>query len=161
MSLSLRPVDDDLLPRLVDVAVSDAAADEVTPPLGDRSNSWTPQRVSWFEDYHRACRAGLGGERREAAWAVCVEGAPVGCVRLQATSEPGELEIGIWFARSARGRRLARPAVEAALAEARRLGARAVVADTATTNTAARRLLTSLGFECTVGDERVRASRPL
>lgn len=104
--VTLVDVDEDVLARLLRVAVEDADPDEVTPPLAP---GWAPQRRDWFLAYHRACRAGsagadgvggfagvggvggFAGERRERTWAVVVGGEPVGAVRLAVvdpTAEP-------------------------------------------------------------------------
>ena len=73
--VTLAPVDDAVLAALTRVAVADAAADEETPPQTS-DGQWSAERVAWFEGYHRACRAGLSGSRREAVWAVLVDGSP-------------------------------------------------------------------------------------
>lgn len=59
----LVPVDDAVLEQLVDAAVSDAAADDVTPPLTP-GPAWSAERVAWLRAFHRS------GER---TWAVVVE----------------------------------------------------------------------------------------
>jgi len=144
--VSLVVVDEDILRHLVAVAVADADADEVTPPLTP-GREWTAERRNWLLDYHRTRRAGLDGPHREATWAIVCDGAPVGSVRLQATGADGELEAGIWVARSARGRRIAHEAMRELLVLANRLGATRVRADTAVDNVAAQRLMRSIGFE--------------
>src|SRR3954447_8170607 len=101
--VELVAVDDDVLWRLVAVAVQDAAAAEVTPPVGAGAG-WTSQRVDWLRAYHRDRRPGLDGPLGEATWAVVVDGEVAGAVRLHRTAETGTAETGIWLARSARGR---------------------------------------------------------
>ncbi|MFC0674544.1 GNAT family N-acetyltransferase [Brachybacterium hainanense] len=160
---ALRTIDDALLAELLRVAVLDAAADEVTPPLTP-GHGWTPQRQDWFVAYHRRCRDGLAGPSGEAAWAVVVDGAPMGCVRLKRTAEAGVLEVGIWLRRSARGRGIGSQAMTAVLAEASAAGASAVVADTASGNRGACALLRAAGFTLTESqtpDGRVGARRTL
>ena len=139
------PVDAAMLPRLREVAVADAAADDVTPPLTP-GPEWTPERIAWFEDYHRACAAGLDGPRREATWAVLVDGEPVGAVRLGRTDEPGVAETGIWLARRARGRGIAPTALGAVVELACDAGLSAIRADTSVTNLPALAALRRLGF---------------
>ncbi|WP_409484038.1 GNAT family N-acetyltransferase [Arsenicicoccus dermatophilus] len=160
-TVTLAAVDDELLARLVTVATTDATAGEVTAPITP-GDDWTPERVAWFEDYHRRCRAGLTGPAGEAIWAILTDVDPVGCVRLRVTDEPGVLETGIWLARSARGRGISTAATRLVLAEARRQGARRVVADTAQTNVAAQGLLRSAGFAlAAAGAGRVGATADL
>lgn len=144
----LRTIDDALLAELLHVAVLDANADEVTPPVTP-GHGWTPQRRDWLVAYHRRCRNGLAGPSGEATWAVVVDDAPVGCVRLKKTAEAGVLETGIWLRRSARGRGIGSQAMTAVLAEARAAGATAVVADTASDNLGARALMRAAGFTLT------------
>ncbi|MCH8614291.1 GNAT family N-acetyltransferase [Arsenicicoccus dermatophilus] len=144
-TVTLAAVDDELLAHLVTVATTDATAGEVTAPITP-GDDWTPERVAWFEDHHRRCRTGLTEPSGEATWAVLSGADPVGCVRLRTTDEPGVLETGIWLARSVRGRGISTAATRLVLDQARRQGARRVVADTAATNVAAQGLLRSAGF---------------
>lgn len=141
-------MDEELLRELVAVAVAQASADEVTAPVTE-TNAWSPERVEWFESYHRSCRAGLNSGRRELTWGVTYDGAAIGAVRLKRTDDPSILETGIWLARDVRGKALAVPAMQLVLDQARRLGASAVIADTAATNTAARASLERLGLVAT------------
>ena len=75
--IELIPIDEDVLDRLVAAAVSDAAADEVTPPLTPGAD-WTPERLEWMRGLHRGARAGLDGPDGQATWAVVAHGAVVG-----------------------------------------------------------------------------------
>lgn len=164
-------VDEDVLARLLRAAVEDADPDEVTPPLAP---GWAPQRRDWFLAYHRACRAGLTGPRRERTWAVVVDGEPVGAVRLAVVDPTADgggadddahpagaalltVETGLWLARSARGGGVGTAALAAVLDRARALGARRVVADTAATNVAAQAAVRRLGFALEPRGDRVRA----
>jgi len=146
----LRPVDDATLSELVQAALEHAAPDEVTPPLTP-GNAWTPERIEWLTRFHADRRAGLDGPAGEATWAVELDGAVVGAVRLKRTAEPGVLETGIWLTRGARGRGVGRRALAAVLEEAGALGAAAVRADTARGNGPALAVLRDLGFVCTDG----------
>lgn len=141
-------------------AAADAAPDEVTPPLTP-GEVWTTERVEWMREVHRRARPGLDGPDGQATWAVVVDGAVVGAVRLRLTDEPGVLETGIWLTRGARGRGLGRLAVEAVLGRARELGAREVRAETSTGNGAALSVLRRLGFRTTAAGDRVDAVRTL
>jgi RimJ/RimL family protein N-acetyltransferase len=153
--VELVAVDEDVLARLVDAAISDAAPDEATPPLA--GNGWCPERIEWLRGFHRDRRPGLDGPLGEATWAVCVDGSVLGAVRLRRTEEPTVLETGIWLARGARGRGTGRHAIAAVLARARELGAREVRADTSRDNAAALGLLRRLGFSTSSAGARVIA----
>lgn len=146
--LTLLPMDDDALKRLVEVAVADAHPDEVTPPLTPGS-AWTPERVSWLCDFHRDRRGGLDGPKGEATWAVLAEGSIIGSVRLKRTAESGVLQTGLWLARATRKRGWGRLALAACLREAVLLGVSAVQADTTADNGGALTILRDLGFDLT------------
>lgn len=145
-AVGLAPVDEQILQRLTAVATSDADAEEVTPPLTP-GGTWTPRRVAWFEEYHRSRRTGLDGTAGEATWAILRDGDPVGAGRLQLTESEGELEIGIWLARTTRGTGVAKEALWHLLNEARSRGAHLVRANTTASNAASQGLLRSVDFE--------------
>ncbi|MBO0895836.1 MULTISPECIES: GNAT family N-acetyltransferase [Arthrobacter] len=147
-SVSLVPVDDVVLRQLVRAAVTDATADEVTPPLTP-GPSWTVARVDWLRAYHQRCRDGLTGAAGEATWAVVVNQNIVGSVRLKKTGVEGALETGIWLIRKTRGQGIGRMAIAEVLRKARLLGAHEVQAKTTARNTAAQRVLRSLSFNIT------------
>jgi len=156
----LRPVDDATLSRLVGAALADAAPNEVTPPLTP-GTTWTPESIRWLQRFHVERRAGLDGPAGEATWAVDLDGAVVGAVRLKRTAEPGVLETGIWLTRGARGRGVGRRAMGAVLDEALALGAHEVVAETTRGNWPALAVLRNLGFSTAVAGERVVARRDI
>jgi RimJ/RimL family protein N-acetyltransferase len=158
-AVELLPIDEAVLTRLIAAATSNAAPDEVTPPMAD--SQWGDERTDWLRGFHRDRRAGLDGPLGEATWAVSVDGAVVGAVRLERTAEPVVLETGIWLTRSARGRGTGRSAIAAVLARARELGAREVRADTSINNAPALCVLQRLGFRTSVADGRVAAVRTL
>ena len=109
--VELMQIDEGVLARLVAAAMSDAAPDEVTPPMaGDR---WGPERIEWLRRFHRDRRAGLEGPLGEPTWAVSLDGTVVGAARLKRTAGPAVLETGIWLTRSARGRGTRRSAIAA------------------------------------------------
>jgi RimJ/RimL family protein N-acetyltransferase len=155
--VGLIAVDEAVLEQLVQAAVSDASADEVTPPFSAGAE-WTPARVAWLESFHRDRRAGFSGAAAEATWAVVVGNAVVGSVRLRCTNEQGVFETGVWLTRSSRGRGVAVAAMAAVLRKAAALGAHGVRADTTTGNTSALGVLRRLGFDLEVTDgDGVRA----
>lgn len=151
-SVALVAVDDAVLAQLVHAATTDAAADEVTPPL-TAGRSWTSARVAWLRDFHRVRRGGLAGSAGEASWAVVVDGLVVGSVRLKHTVEHGVLETGIWLTHSVRGRGVGRAAMAAALRQAATLGASGVRADTTVANAGALAVLRRLGFNIIPSDD--------
>lgn len=154
-SVELAPVNDIVLQQLVRAAITEAMADEVTPPLTP-GRSWTPNRVAWLRDYHHRCRTGLTGLAGEATWAVVVEQKVVGSVRLRNTDKNGVLDTGIWLTQNSRGRGIGRMAITAVLREAALLGANEVRADTTIGNTGAQGLLRRLSFDISAtqnGDE--------
>jgi RimJ/RimL family protein N-acetyltransferase len=150
--VELAAVDDDVLVRLVAVAVQDAAAAEVTPPVG-AGTGWTSQRVDWLRAYHRDRRPGLDGPLGEATWAVVVDGEVAGAVRLRRTAEPGTAETGIWLARSARGRGAASRALAAVVALGRGGGLAVLRAETTAANGPALAVLRATGFAVSAPDE--------
>jgi len=92
--VALIPVDDLVLEQLVEAATTDASADEVTPP-STCGPGWTPARIAWLRDFHRARRTGLDGPAKEITWAITVDHRVVGSVRLQRSVHPGLLETGV------------------------------------------------------------------
>jgi RimJ/RimL family protein N-acetyltransferase len=154
--VALRAVDEDTLERMIAVALRDASANQVTPPVTP-GEEWTPERVEWLRTSHRECRAGLDGPRAEATWAVLADGEVVGAVRLKRTDVPGVVETGIWLTRSVRGRGVGQQAVGAVVDEAAACGARVLRAETTRGNAAALALLRRLGFRLTREDDRVAA----
>ena len=149
--VELVDVDETVLSELVEIATSDAHANEVTPPL-TLENSWTPERIAWLQAFHRERRSGLTGPAGEATWAVTVDGRIVGSVRLKATAQEGCLETGAWLSRTARGRGVGRQALGALLELATAAGAEEVRADTTSTNSAALGLLRRLAFGIGIGE---------
>ena len=158
--VELVAVDDDVLDQLVAVAVADAAAAEVTPPLTP-GPAWTAERVDWLREFHRDRRSGLDGPRREATWAVVVDGAVAGAVRLRRTAEPGVADTGVWLARSTRGRGLAAPALAAVVATGRSLGLTELRAATTSGNVPALAVLRTAGFDVAEPDPEGRVAAHL
>ncbi|MEO8748839.1 MAG: GNAT family N-acetyltransferase [Allobranchiibius sp.] len=150
--MNLVEVDRAVLERLVEVASTDASADEVTPPL-TAGAAWTPTRIAWLRAFHVDRRAGLDGPTGEITWAVTLDQQVVGSDRLQRTQQSGELETGAWLTRSSRGRGVGRAAMEAVLHEAAALGFTSVSAQTTASNASALAVLKRLGFDLTQSDD--------
>jgi RimJ/RimL family protein N-acetyltransferase len=144
VAVSLVDVGEDVLENLLVVAIQDADADEVTPPLGSAAG-WNSERVSWFREYHRTA-SGLDGPARQKSWAIRCDGELAGSIRLQWTG-PGTLETGIWLARGCRGLGIGHEALRQVKAQAAAFGATALEADTTAGNGAALALLRGAGAE--------------
>ncbi|MET3721502.1 MULTISPECIES: GNAT family N-acetyltransferase [unclassified Arthrobacter] len=142
--ITLADVHETLLGPLLVLAMSDAAADEVTPPLGSVPG-WNSERLNWFRAYHRAASSGLRGPAGEKSWVVLCDGSPAGSVRLKLTADNRTAETGIWLAHSFRRCGIGTAAMALVLAAARRAGLRAVTAQTTAGNSAAQRLLRAAG----------------
>lgn len=143
--VELLDVDEATLAALVDAAVRDAAADEVTPRFDDGISGWSVARTAWLEAFHRDRRDGLEGRLGERTFAVSVAGEIAGSIRLRRTSEQS-LEVGIWLRRDARGSGIGAAALAEALRKARTGGFETITAQTTANNPAAIRLLRSAGF---------------
>ncbi|MDQ3765372.1 MAG: GNAT family N-acetyltransferase [Actinomycetota bacterium] len=151
-AVSLVDVDELILEWLVNAAISDASANDVTAPvtLGDE---WSPTRVAWLKDFHRNRRDGLSGPAREITWAILVGDQVVGSVRLKQTAVPGILETGIWLIRRVRGQGVGQRAMADVLQTAAALGALGVRAETTAGNEAALGMLRRLGFGLTLSSD--------
>lgn len=144
-------VDEAVLDELVEVATTDASANEVTPSLTGGDSS-TEARVAWLWDFHRDRRAGLDGPKRESTWAVVAFGYVIGSVRLKRTENFDVLETGIWLARHVRGQGIGTGAAAAVVQLATALGATAVRADTISANGQAVAVLERAGFSLSPSD---------
>jgi RimJ/RimL family protein N-acetyltransferase len=140
--VELRAMDEETLAGLLAVAVADAAPEEVMPPVAGPPG-WTEARQQAFQAWHLARRPGLDGPLAEATFAVLHAGAIVGSARLahRDPATPGTLETGLWLARSHRGHGIGTATLRLITAEAARLGATQVLADTRAHNTAALNVL--------------------
>jgi RimJ/RimL family protein N-acetyltransferase len=145
-AVTLVDVDELTLDRLVNAAITDAEADEVTPPA-TTGDQWTPARIAWLKDFHRTRRNGLSGPVGETTWAILAGDQVVGSVRLKRTAVSEILETGIWLTRRTRGQGVGRLAMVGVQQTAATLGAQGVRAETTTGNRAALRVLRSLGFD--------------
>jgi RimJ/RimL family protein N-acetyltransferase len=176
-AVALLDVSEDVLEQLLELALRDADADEVTPPLGTTAG-WNTDRISWFREFHRAAAAGLDGPSAQKTWAINCDGQLAGSVRLKrmdtAPAAAGEgwagggsgaeagggggsaggggaLETGIWLARSFRGRGVGREALRLVKARAASAGAAVLVAETTAGNVGALALLKYAGAELVTG----------
>ena len=144
VAVSLVDVGEDVLEHLLSVAIQDADADEVTPPLGSAAG-WNSERISWFREYHHAA-SGLDGPARQKSWAISYDGKLAGSIRLRRTGR-GTLETGIWLARGYRGRGIGHEALRQVKAHAAASGATELEAGTTSGNSAALALLRGAGAE--------------
>ncbi len=176
-AVALLDVSEAFLEQLLELALRDADADEVTPPLGT-TPGWNTDRISWFREFHRASAAGLDGPAGQKSWAISCDGQLAGSVRLRRTDTepPGPvdggagtgggvdagadsaggaagvaLETGIWLARSFRGRGVGREALRLVKDRAASAGAAVLVAETTAGNVGALALLKSAGAELVTG----------
>ncbi|KUM33139.1 GNAT family N-acetyltransferase [Arthrobacter sp. EPSL27] len=151
-------VTEQVLEQLLVVAIQDADADEVTPPLGSASG-WNSERISWFREYHHAA-AGLEGPAHQKSWAISAGGKLAGSIRLRRTG-PGTVETGIWLGRSHRGKGIAHEALRLVIERAAASGADVLEADTTAGNTAALALLRSAGASFEEGEASLTAAVPV
>ncbi len=147
-----------VLEQLLTVAIQDADADEVTPPLGSAAG-WNSERISWFREYHHAAAGSTGRRSRKAG-----RSAPTGSWRDPSGSsgpEPDSLETGIWLGRSFRGHGIAREALRLVIDRAAASGAAVLEADTTAGNAAALVLLRSAGARLEEGEASGAATVPV
>lgn len=135
-TVTLQPIDEDLLPRLLEVAVTDADPAEVMPAVPGPPG-WNEAHRAAFADHHRSA----GGQ----TYAVLVDSMIAGAARLAPTEAPGGVEAGIWLRRSVRGKGLGTEAMRLLIDEARGHGASALIAETNAANAAAVGVLRTLG----------------
>ncbi|HEV6952582.1 MAG TPA: GNAT family N-acetyltransferase [Promicromonospora sp.] len=146
LMVDLLPVDDDVLERLLAVAVAEALPGEALP--GESAGPWTEPRKEAFRAYHRGCRVSLDAPVPEVTWAVTADGRIAGAARLALVDgDPAAREVGLWIGRSHRGRGIAGEVAYWAMAAARTMDARRLVAGAGAQDAAARRALERIGFE--------------
>jgi RimJ/RimL family protein N-acetyltransferase len=138
------------------VAVAEAEPGEVMPPV-EGLPGWTALRRDAFRAFHRAHFGGLDGPSRTVMFAITSGGDVVGMVRMARRDEPHTMATGMWLGRSARGQGIAVAALRALLAEAGRVGARVVVAETTPGNAAAMGVLRGCGARLRQDNGAVRA----
>lgn len=157
--VGLVDVTEEVLEHLLTVAIQEADADEVTPPLGSAAG-WNSERISWFREYHHDAASGLDGPARQKSWAISYRGQLAGSIRLRRTG-PGVVETGIWLARSLRGRGIGAEALRLVKAQAAHAGATVLEADTTAGNAGALALLRSAGAEFVSGADSGDAAVPV
>jgi RimJ/RimL family protein N-acetyltransferase len=133
-TVKLRPIDKDLLPRLLDVAVAGADPDEVMHTAPGPSG-WTPEHRTAFGEYYESA----------LAYAIQDDDELVGAARLTPAEAPGAAEVGMWLARSARGKGHGTEALHLLVEEARSQGVTALIVETTMSNAAAVGALRTLG----------------
>jgi RimJ/RimL family protein N-acetyltransferase len=162
LNVHLLPLDDELIERLLQVAIADAGPEEVMPPVAD-APGWTPKRRETFRTFHRQRTDGLSGPYGEVHFAVLIEGEIVGSARLARRSDPKIFEAGTWLARGKRNLGIGSAMMKVLLQKAAAAGAESVVAETTAANHAAAALLRRLGAvleESPDGHIRARLSVP-
>ncbi|MEU4803880.1 GNAT family N-acetyltransferase [Actinosynnema sp. NPDC023587] len=136
--ITVRPLDDAGLERLLAVAATDTDPADVMPP------GWRPDRADEFRAFYR-------GFLRHA-YEITDGDRTVGMIRL---TDDGE--TGLWVARSARGRGVGLTALCQVVQEAPGRGITTVRAETTTANTAALAVLRRVGAVITATGDRVTA----
>lgn len=153
MMVDLVPVDEAVLEDLLALAVAEAQPGEVMPPASGESvteprTTWTDLRKGAFREYHRRCRVNRHAPVPEVTWAVKARGRIVGAARLALVDgEPDAREVGLWLGESYRGQGISGEVAYWALAAARTMDVKRLVARTAASNLRARRSLERIGFE--------------
>jgi RimJ/RimL family protein N-acetyltransferase len=153
MMVDLVPVDEDVLEDLLALAVAEARPGEVMPPTSGESateprTTWTEPRKGAFREYHRRCRVNRHAPVHEVTWAVKARGRIVGAARLALVDgDPECREVGLWLGKSYRGQGISGEVAYWAIAAARTMDAKRLVARTTASNPMARRSLERIGFE--------------
>ncbi|HEX2315146.1 MAG TPA: GNAT family N-acetyltransferase [Thermomonospora sp.] len=141
----LRPLDEDLLADLLNVAVADADPLEVMPPVTGPPG-WTRERRDAFLSFHRSRT--LAAEPVESTYAVIVGDAVAGAARLCPLDDAGRTaEAGLWIGRSHRGGGVGGTVLRRLLALARTDGYASVLVSTTPGNTAILRMVAALGVD--------------
>lgn len=153
MMVDLVPVNEDVLEDLLALAVAEAEPGEVMPPASGESvteprTTWTDLRKGAFREYHRRCRVNPHTPVPEVTWAVKARGRIVGAARLALIDgDPDAREVGLWLGQPYRGQGISGEVAYWALAAARTMDAKRLVARTTASNPGARRSLERIGFE--------------
>lgn len=155
--ITLTPLDEPALARLLEAAVAGADPLDVMPPVAD-TPGWTAARRAAFLEFHRG-RSLNPATAVERTWVVDVDGVAVGAARLERQGDA--VEAGIWLSREVRGRGIGREVTRLLLDEARASDATRFIASTTPGNRGARSLLAGLGATLTTHDDEVHAQLPL
>src|SRR5438045_2925677 len=124
--VTLRPVDENLLPSLLEVAVAGTDPHEALPRAGD-PGAWTAECREAFDDHYGA----------PGSYAILVDGDVAGAARLVPAEAPGAAEVTLWLTRDVRGKGHGTEALYALIEEARSQGITALIVETNTSNEAA------------------------
>jgi RimJ/RimL family protein N-acetyltransferase len=135
-TVKLRPFDEQLLPRLLEVAVAGADPAEVMPPVPGPPG-WTPERRAAFADHHRSTAG--------TSYVVTAGDEVIGAGRLTPAEAPGAAQVDVWLTRSARGQGHGIEALHLLAEQARAHGTTALIAETNADNPAAVGALRALG----------------
>lgn len=143
-------IDEEMLVRLLAVAVDEASPGEVMAPVAGPPG-WTSARRAAFVEYHRRTRrAASPAPIAEVTYAVTDHADVVGAARLAAVDgDSAALEVGLWVGRRFRGRGVAGAVLPLAAGVAHTLGARRLIARTTSANRAAVAVLRAQGFALT------------
>ena len=156
MAICLEPVDDDLLERLLAVAVSEATPEQVMPQV-EGPPGWTKTRCDAFRAFYRARRNGLDEEVGETLFAVSQDGRVIGSARWGIV-DAETLEAGTWLGSSARGRGVGAVVLRLLMAKALARGARRLVAKTTADNAGALSILRKCGAALQPASDGVNVS---
>jgi RimJ/RimL family protein N-acetyltransferase len=128
--IELLRLDQSKLHDLLEVAVADASAAEVMPPLLPYEQGWSAAMRQAFLDFFEPMLGTIYG--------ITVSGELVGFIRLSPlSSREGTAETGMWLGRSWRGKGVGQAALRALVTEASRNGFTKIVAETTPENVAA------------------------
>jgi RimJ/RimL family protein N-acetyltransferase len=143
--VTLRPLDENLLQGLLDVAAADADPLDVMPPV-DGPAGWTTECRTAFLQFHRS--RSLSAEPVESTYAIVVGETVVGAARLFPLKDVEHaVEAGVWIGRSHRGSGVGGVVLRDLLDLARADGVERLFASTTADNTATQRLLAALGVD--------------
>ncbi|MDJ0463997.1 GNAT family N-acetyltransferase [Streptomyces sp. H27-C3] len=143
LDVTLQPLDEPLLGRLLDTATADADAEDVMPEVAGPAG-WTPARRAAFSRFHRSRT--LTAEPEERTYVIVVDEKVVGAARLcPLRDRPGTAEAGVWIGRSHRGGGVGGAVLEQLLDLAGTAGFASVFISTTAGNTAVHRILAARG----------------
>lgn len=135
-TVKLRPLDENLLPRLLNVAVSGTDPREVMPGVPGPPR-WTSERRAAFTEHHTSAP--------DTSYAILAGDEIIGGARLTPAEAPGAAEVGIWLTRVARGESHSVEALHLLVEEARSHGFSALIVETDAADLAAVGALRTLG----------------
>lgn len=141
LRVRLRPLTEEGLAELLEVAVADAEPAEVLAPVAG-SPGWTAERRRAFLEFHRGRSVGTD-HPVETTYVICVGDRVVGAARLEPAGEA--VEAGVWIGRSHRGRGVGEAVMAHLRSAAVDTGASRLTASTTVANIAAQRLLAHAG----------------